>query len=188
MDILSIIAMALALSMDAMAVSISNGLMIKQLQFGHALRIAVFFGFFQAIMPILGWAAGYTFRELIRAFDHWIALGLLSVIGIKMIVESRRLGEEEEQKDCQHLPTLFLMAIATSIDALAVGISFAFLKVSIIGPVLIIGLVTFAVCLAGVYVGNRSGHFFEGKFELIGGLILIGIGIKIAIEHIVKNI
>jgi putative Mn2+ efflux pump MntP len=80
------------------------------------------------------------------------------------------------------------MAIATSIDALAVGISFAFLKVSIIGPVLIIGLVTFAVCLAGVYVGNRSGHFFEGKFELIGGLILIGIGIKIAIEHIVKNI
>ena len=180
--------MAFALSMDALAVSITNGLIIKKLQFRHALRIAVFFGLFQAIMPVLGWAAGYTFREMICAFDHWIALGLLSFIGIKMIVESRRLGKDEETKDCQHLPTLLIMAVATSIDALAVGISFAFLEVSIIGPIVIIGAITFAVCLAGVYVGNRSGHFFEGKFELAGGVILIGIGIKIAVEHIVKNI
>lgn len=187
-DTLSIVAMACALSMDALAVSICNGLNINRLQFRHALRIAVFFGLFQAIMPIIGWAAGYTFREMICAFDHWIAFGLLSFIGIKMIIESRRLGAEGEPKDCQHLPTLLLMSLATSIDALAVGISFAFLKLSIVLPVVIIGAVTFAVCLAGVYVGDRFGRFFEGKFELAGGVILIGIGIKIAVEHIVKDI
>lgn len=188
MDTLSIVAMAFALSMDALAVSVSNGLIIKKLHFRHALRIAVFFGFFQAIMPVLGWAAGYTFREMIRAFDHWIALGLLCFIGTKMILESRRIGNDVESKNCQHLPTLLLMALATSVDALAVGISFAFLELNIIRPVLIIGLITFAVCLAGVYLGNRSGHFFEGRFELAGGVLLIGIGIKIAVEHIIRHI
>ena len=123
--------------MDALAVSISNGLITKELQFRKALRIAICFGLFQAIMPVLGWAAGYTFREMICAFDHWIALGLLSFIGIKTIVEYRCLGKDEETEDCQYLPTLLLMALATRIDALAVGISFAFLQVSIIGPVIL---------------------------------------------------
>lgn len=188
MDTLTIVATALALSMDALAVSITNGLIIKKLHFGHALRIAVAFGLFQAVMPVIGWAAGYTFRDMIQAYDHWIALGLLAFIGIKMIVESRRMDEKDESKNCQHLPTLFLMALATSIDALAVGISFAFLEINIMVPVIVIGGITFAVCLAGVYLGNRSGHFFEGKLELIGGIILIGIGIKIAVEHIVRHI
>jgi putative Mn2+ efflux pump MntP len=187
-DLLTIIATAFALSIDALAVSISNGIIIKELKFRHAFRIAVFFGLFQAIMPVLGWAAGYTFRDMIGAIDHWIALGLLSIIGIKMTIESRSLGKCEEAKDCQHLPTLLLMALATSIDALAAGISFAFLEVNIIGPVAIIGAVTFVVCLAGVYAGNRTGCYLKGKLELAGGLILIGIGIKIAVEHIVKNI
>ncbi len=188
MDTLSIIITAFALSMDALAVSICNGLMIKKLLFRSALRIAVFFGAFQAIMPVLGWAAGYTFREMICAFDHWIAFGLLSFIGIKMIAESRCEKSKKKPKDCRHLPTLLVMSVATSIDALAVGISLAFLKVSIIRPVVIIGLVTFAVCLGGVYLGNRSGRFFGDKFELAGGIILIGIGIKIAVEHIVRQI
>jgi manganese efflux pump family protein len=188
MDTLSIIVTALALSMDALAISITNGLVIKRLHFGHALRIAVAFGLFQAIMPVLGWAAGYTFRDMIQAFDHWIALGLLGIIGAKMIVESRCMDADEKPKDCQHFPTLLIMAIATSIDALAVGISFAFLEINIIVPAAIIGGITFAVCLAGVYVGNRSGHFFEGKLELIGGIILVGIGIKMAVEHVVKQI
>lgn len=188
MDNVSIVITAFALSMDALAVSVCNGLVIEKLQFRYALRMAVLFGFFQAIMPIVGWAAGYSFREMMCAFDHWIALGLLSFIGIKMIIESRRTVAGNEKKDCRHLPTLLIMAFATSVDALAVGISFACLKVSIIRPALIIGAITFAVCLAGVYAGNRSGRFLGDKLELAGGIILIGIGIKIAVEHVVLNI
>ncbi len=188
MDILSIVATAVGLSMDAFAVSITNGLIIKALDFKNAARIALFFGLFQAIMPVIGWAAGYTFRDMIKAYDHWIALGLLAFIGVKMIVESRSLDRKKESKDCRHLPTLLLLSVATSIDALAVGFSFAFLEMNIIVPVLIIGGITFSLCLAGVYIGNRFGHFFEGKLELIGGIILVGIGVRIAIEHCIRRI
>lgn len=139
-------------------------------------------------MPVVGWAAGYTFRDMIKAYGHWIALGLLVFIGVRMIVESRRLDNKEDSKDCQHLPTLLLLSVATSIDALAVGISFAFLEMNIIVPFVIIGGITFSLCLVGVYIGDRSGHFFEGKFELIGGIILMGIGAKIAIEHLIRRI
>lgn len=191
MDILSIFGMAVGLAMDAFAVSVANGLLIRQLYFGSAFRIAFSFGLFQALMPVIGWAVGHSFRTLIQAYDHWVAFGLLAIIGVKMIIESRCLDdrdEEREKKDCRDLPTLLLLSVATSIDALAVGLSFAFLNVSIAVPAVIIGAITFALCLAGVYIGNRSGHFFEGKFELIGGIILVGIGVKIAVQHIAQQI
>ena len=188
MDILVIIGTAIGLSMDALAVSVTNGFIIKQLQFKHAIRVALSFGAFQAIMPVIGWAAGFTFREVIQAYDHWIAFGLLGFIGVKMIIESRQLDRKKETKNCQHLPTLLVLSVATSIDALAVGISFAFLQINIVGPAVIIGCITFSFCLAGIYIGNRSGHFFESKLELIGGIILLAIGTKIALEHIIKHI
>jgi len=188
MDTTSIVILAFALSMDALAVSICNGLLVEKLRFWYALRIALFFGLFQALMPVLGWAVGCTISDFIRAFDHWIAFGLLAFIGIKMIVESRSKQKDHQSKNCRHFPTLLLLAVATSIDALAAGIGFACLRMSIIGPVAVIGVITFLVCLAGVYFGNRSSRFLGDKFELAGGVILIGIGIKIVAEHLIKGI
>lgn len=186
MDLLDIIILALALSMDALAVSVANGFIIKELKIKHALRIAIAFGLFQAVMPVLGWAAGVTFSSFLTAIDHWIAFILLGGIGGKMIYESRKIEEEEEavSNNALHLPTLFFLAVATSIDALAVGLSFAFLDVAIISPVLIIGGITAVLCFVGVFIGNKVGHLFESKLEFIGGIILIGIGIKILIEHL----
>lgn len=186
MELFTLLGIALGLSMDALAVSVTNGFIIKELKFKHAFRIALAFGFFQAIMPIIGWAAGSFFAEYIKGFDHWIAFVLLVYIGGKMLFESFKKEEEScsDEKNCTHLPTLIIMSIATSIDALAVGLSFAFLNVSIAVPVLVIGGITFVLCLAGVYIGNKVGHFFENKLELVGGLVLIGIGVKILIEHL----
>ncbi|TFG65001.1 MAG: manganese efflux pump [Spirochaetales bacterium] len=190
MNLLSIIGVALGLSMDAFAVSVANGFMIKELKFRHVLTIALSFGLFQAIMPVLGWAAGSLFSSFIMQVDHWVAFGLLAFVGGKMIYESQKKEEpgcEEGKKDCTHFPTLLLLSLATSIDALAVGLTFAFLDILIILPVVIIGGITFVVCLAGVYIGEKTGHLFENKFELIGGVIIIGIGIKIVIEHLLKQ-
>lgn len=187
MNLLSIIVIALGLSIDAFAVSVANGFMIKELKFRQVFRIALFFGLFQAIMPLLGWAAGSLFSSFIVKFDHWVAFGLLVFIGGKMIIESRKpveAGCEEDKKDCTHFPTLLMMSLATSVDALAVGLTFAFLDVLIVLPVIVIGCITFVVCLAGVYIGDRTGHLFGDKLELIGGIIVIGIGIKILIEHL----
>lgn len=196
MSLLSVFGIALSLAMDAFAVSVANGFMIKELKLRHALRIAFFFGFFQAIMPVIGWAAGREFAEYIMAFEHWVAFGLLVFIGGKMIWESgvlqfsrqdpgnAREGVcDDEKKTCLHFPTLMLLSLSTSIDALAVGLSFSFLGVGIIQPVIIIGGVTFLLCIGGVYIGDTLGHLFEDKLELIGGLILIGIGTKILLEH-----
>lgn len=190
MNILVILGLAVGLAMDAFAVSVTNGFMIKELKFRHVFRIAFFFGFFQALMPVLGWAAGTAFSDVIKNVDHWIAFGLLSVIGGKMVFESRSMMKDEacgecgDKKNCLDFPTLLLMSLATSIDALAVGLTFAFLSVEILLPVLIIGIVTFLLCFIGVYIGNKAGHLFEDKLELIGGLVLIGIGVKILIEHL----
>jgi len=162
MDLLLIVSIALGLSLDAFAVSVANGILIHQLKFSHAFRISLFFGAFQAVMPLIGWAAGSYFSPYIMQFDHWIAFGLLAFIGGKMIVESRSLD--------------------------AVGLSFAILDVHILLPVAVIGIVTFVVCITGVYAGNRIGHLFENRFELAGGIILIGIGLKILIEHLVQHI
>ncbi len=171
--------------MDALAVSITSGLTIKDLRISNALTIALFFGSFQAFMPVIGWIAGLSARELISGIDHWIAFGLLSLIGCKMILSSIRIGSNEKEIDPRNISVLLVLAIATSIDALAVGLSLSFLKMAIVTPAIIIGLVTFTLSFIGVFVGNVSGHFFENKIEIIGGLILIGIGVKILVEHTV---
>jgi len=185
MDMITILLIAIGLAMDALAVSITSGLTINDLKLRNALTIALFFGAFQAFMPILGWLGGVSARAIITDIDHWVAFGLLCLIGGKMIYESTRLGSNEKEMAPLDLHVLFLLAIATSIDALAVGISFAFLKMAIIIPAIIIGVTTFSLSFLGVFVGNISGHFFESKIEIIGGLILIGIGIKILVEHTV---
>lgn len=175
---------ALGLAADAFAVSVASGVTIRQLRIGHALKIAAFFGSFQAIMPLVGWLAGLSLAYLISGLDHWIAFGLLAFIGSKMVYESVRMGSRERTPDPLNVYVLLMLSVATSIDALAVGISFAFLSVTIITPVIVIGAVTFGLSFLGVYVGDRLGHFFERRIETVGGLILIGIGAKILIEHL----
>jgi len=185
MDIVTIIFIAFGLEMDAFAVSVTSGITIKQLKVRNALKIALFFGLFQAFMPAIGWLAGLSLRALISSVDHWIAFGLLFFVGCRMIYESLKFESNQRTINPLDIYILLMLSIATSIDALAVGVSFAFLKVSIATPVIVIGLVTFILSFLGVYIGDRFGHFFEKKIEIAGGLILIGIGIKILIEHLV---
>ena len=184
MNHFQIIIIAIGLAADAFAVSVSSGAIIEKLHLRHAMRIAVFFGFFQGLMPWIGWKAGNLASDLIRSIDHWLAFGILCFIGGKMIYESRKLEEEIERTiNPLNIYVLFTLAIATSIDALAVGLTFSFLNVSIVEPVIVIGVVTFIFSLAGTYIGEFFGHIFEDKIELAGGIILIGIGTKILIEH-----
>jgi len=185
MNLLAIIFIAAGLAMDAFAVSITLGTICKSKKVYHSLRIALAFGFFQAIMPVIGWAGGMTFREYIKACDHWIAFSLLSFIGLKMIYES--FGANRAGKSIKNLSnkTVFVLSIATSIDALAVGVTFSFDIFGLIAAaVLIIGVVTFLFSYLGFHIGNTIGHFFESVFERIGGIVLIGIGIKVLLEHI----
>ena len=192
MSITTVLFLALGLAMDAFAVSIASGLAIQRLRLHHALRLAVFFGLFQALMPLLGWLAGLGLRSLIEAWDHWIAFGLLTAIGGKMIGEATWMKSDEEAAVADGYPhsvsVLLLLAVATSIDALAVGLSLSLLAVAIVLPALVIGVVTFGMSFAGVFIGDRFGHFFESKIEVVGGVILIGIGAKILIEHLTKAI
>jgi len=179
---------ALGLSMDAFAVAVASGATMKRLHLPHALKMALFFGGFQALMPALGWLAGLGMKNFISGVDHWIAFGLLSAIGGKMLYEAFKIKEEEDCGGPKTCPfdtgTLTVLAIATSIDALAVGLTFAALAVSIVAPVLVIGAVTFAMSVAGVRLGSSGGHFFEHRMEAAGGFILIGIGLKILAEHL----
>lgn len=176
---------AVGLAMDACAVSISYGAAMKILRVRQALRISLAFGAFQAIMPVMGYLAGLSVVRIIENVDHWIAFGLLSFIGCKMIYESFFLEEEDKTMDADNLIALLILSIATSIDALAVGFSLSLLRVDIIEPSIIIGLVTFLVCLAGTAMGAWVGHLFEKKMELAGGLILIAIGVKILLGHLI---
>lgn len=170
--------------MDAFAVSITSGAIIKNLKVDHAFKIAFFFGLFQAAMPVVGWMVGLEMRDFISEIDHWVAFALLSLIGCKMIYEARKMETIEKDFDPLGFYVLVGLSLATSIDALVVGLSFALLEISILTPILIIGLVTFVMSFAGVYIGDRVGHFFENKIEILGGLILIGIGLKILVEHL----
>jgi len=185
MDIITIMFIAVGLAMDAFAVSITSGITIKHLRIRNVFKIALFFGSFQAIMPLVGWLAGLSLKDFISGVDHWIAFGLLSLIGLKMIYESLKMDTNEKEINPLNIYVLLVLSVATSIDALAVGISFAFLDISIITPIIIIGIVTFLLSCLGTFVGDRVGHFFEKKIEIIGGLILIGIGIRILVEHLV---
>lgn len=187
MNIPTILVIALALAMDAFAVSVASGITIKKLRIKHAFTIAVWFGLFQALMPLIGWLGGMNLRQFIGGVDHWVAFGLLCFVGSKMIYESFRIDAVEKKANPLDISVLFVLSIATSIDALAAGISFAMLDVSIVAPILVIGLVTFSMSFIGVYIGNKSGHFFEKKIEIAGGILLIVIGIKILVEHMATN-
>jgi len=186
MSFLNILLIGIGLAMDAFAVSVTSGVTIRKMHLRHALLIASFFGVFQAVMPIIGWSLGGLAAGFIGDYDHWIAFGLLALIGGKMIFEAFFGSDDGEPKDPLNIYVLFVLAIATSIDALAVGITFSFLNVSIYGPVIVIGLVTFVMSVIGAYLGNRLGHAFNEKYlEALGGLILVGIGVKIVLEHTV---
>mgnify|MGYP001809832053 CR=1 FL=1 len=184
MSLLQIVFIGIGLAMDAFAVSVTSGVAITHMRVRHAMLIGGFFGAFQAIMPLLGWLAGHWAKNVIQNYDHWIAFVILSLIGGKMIWETRIQKEAEEVTDPLNISILFLLAIATSIDALAVGVTFSFLDVSILQPVLLIGAITFALTFIGTYIGKLFGHLFEDKLEILGGVILIGIGTKILIEHL----
>ena len=183
MSIIELFILALGLSMDAFAVSICKGLSVPKLQAKHCLICGVYFGGFQALMPLLGWLLGIRFQSLIINIDHWIAFVLLAVIGANMIKES--FSKEEECPDASFgFKTMLTLAVATSIDALAVGVTFAFLDVSIVPAVLLIGATTFVCSAVGVKIGNVFGNRFQSKAEFLGGLVLIAIGLKILIEHL----
>jgi len=188
MPVLSILFISLGLAMDALAVSITSGITIKNLKARHALLVGAAFGIFQAVMPVLGWALGQWAYRFISVVDYWIAFGLLLFVGGHMIIQSMQPEDEKAgPKNPLHLPTLLTLAVATSIDAFAIGISLSMLRVSILQPVLIIGLVTFTLSFAGVYFGRLFGHFNEKKMEVAGGLVLIGLGTKMLIEHLIEN-
>lgn len=187
MPILSILLIALGLAMDAFAVSITSGITIKNLKKRHALLVGATFGIFQALMPVLGWLLGQWAYSFISTVDYWVAFGLLLSVGGHMIIQSLQPEDETGPKNPLHLPTLLTLALATSIDAFAIGISLSMLRVSIFTPVLIIGLVTFSLSFAGIYFGRLFGHFNEKKMEVTGGLVLIGLGAKMLIEHLIEN-
>lgn len=175
--------LALGLAMDAFAVSMSSGTTVKPFRLSDALKLAFFFGGFQALMPVLGWFGGNAVSDFVSGYAPWIAFGILTLIGLKMIYEAF-YGNPEDKLGSLNYSMLFVLAIATSIDALAVGISFAFLKTPILEPVIIIGSVTFFMSFWGAILGYRIGHFFENEVEILGGLILIGLGGKILAEHL----
>ncbi len=174
---------AVGLAMDAFAVSLCKGLSVRKLRLRHALLCGAYFGVFQALMPLAGYFLGARFRDLITAVDHWIAFALLAVIGANMIREAFS-GDEDAQNDSFAVRTMLLLAVATSIDAFAVGITFAFLGVEIVPAVLIIGLITFLLSAVGVKIGNVFGEKFKAKAEILGGVVLILMGTKILLEHL----
>ncbi len=187
MSLIELILVAFGLSMDAFAVSVTNGIAIKNIRNKDAIKIALYMGGFQGLMPVIGWALGLGFKEYITSIDHWIALILLSIIGGKMAYEGWKTRNEPcevaTDKDPLSNKVLLLLAIATSIDALAVGVSFAFLNISILWAAVTIGLITFIVCVIGVKIGETCGCFLKNKAEIVGGVILILIGLKIFLEH-----
>lgn len=189
MGLLELALIGVGLSMDAFAVSICKGLSMRKVDKKYMLVLAAFFGGFQALMPTLGWLLGSQFQSYITAIDHWIAFILLALIGGKMILDViKEKGENEEvcPDDSVRidLKEFFLLAVATSIDALAVGITFAFLQVKLASSVTLIGCITFCFTIAGVLIGNIFGTKFKDKATILGGVILIGIGVKILLEHL----
>ena len=185
MSFLELLLIAVGLSMDAFSVSICKGLTTKKFSWRMALVCGLWFGFFQALMPLIGYFLGAQFQELIEAYDHWIAFGLLTLIGANMIREAVWGKKEEgENNDSLDFKTMFLLAIATSIDALAVGVSFACIQVRMWLSVIVIGLTTFVISMFGVKIGNVFGSKFEKSAGVVGGIILILIGLKILLEHL----
>lgn len=184
MDIITLCGLALALAMDAFAVALATALALPALTGRHLFRLGWHFGLFQALMPVIGWLAGMTIQRWIVSFDHWIAFGLLSFIGGRMLWEALHKQDDNERGDPTRGWSLIMLSIATSIDALAVGLTLAMLGVSIWFPALIIGLVAGVLTVAGMLLGLRLGERWGPRVEIFGGLVLIGIGLKILIEHL----
>ena len=187
MTFFAVFLLAVALSMDAFAVAVASGCALQRPRLRHYVRLSAAFGFFQFAMPVIGWYLGLSVREYMESWDHWIAFVLLVFIGGKMALESRKPDEEAAcaAEERLNLGELFVMAVATSIDALAVGITFALLpSVNIWSSITVIGITTFLLSLLGVAVGNRFGSKYQKKAELAGGIILILIGVKILLEHL----
>ena len=182
MSVWELFILAVGLSMDAFAVSVCKGLSVKALKPKHMLIAGLYFGGFQALMPLIGYLLGVQFQSLIQEFDHWIAFVLLVLIGLSMIRESRECPDE--LNDSFSFMTMLPLAVATSIDALAVGVTFAFLKVSIVPAVSFIGVTTFILYAAGIRIGNIFAAKYKSRAELIGGLVLILMGVKILLEHL----
>ncbi len=184
---IELVLIGVGLSMDAFAVSICKGLAMRKVNKKQAVVIGLFFGGFQALMPFLGWLLGSQFERYITSIDHWIAFILLGLIGGKMMMEAVKKEETEEIKQMDpplDLKEMFLLAVATSIDALAVGITFAFLQYPIVEAISVIGVTTFAISIGGVYVGNFFGNKYKSKAEFVGGLILVLIGLRILLTHL----
>jgi putative Mn2+ efflux pump MntP len=184
MALWSVFLIALGVSADAFAVALGKGLHMRRLSYGTAILIAVTFAVFQAGMPLLGWFLGTQLEAYITEIDHWVTFGLLALVGGKMLWDAFTGGDDEDDDDRLKIRELLLLAVATSVDALAVGISFAFLAVPIVPSVVIIGLTTLVLTFAGVLIGHRAGLRFRGPAEIVGGAILILIGTSILFEHL----
>ena len=184
MSFISILVIAIGLSMDAFSVAVSIGAVGRKVSFAPVLRLSASFGLFQFFMPLVGWLGGMTVADYIAGFDHWIAFVLLLYVGGKMIHESFQREEKVHPNDPTKGLTLLMLSVATSIDALAVGLSLAFLKMPILYPSIIIGIVTFIMTALGMLFGEKLGKIFGKRVEVIGGIILIGIGIKILFDHV----
>lgn len=183
MGFIELIILSVGLAMDAFAVAICKGLSMSKMNWKKASIIGLYFGGFQALMPLIGYLLGINFQEKITSIDHWIAFVLLGVIGINMIKEAIS-KDNEKQNDSIKFKDMLILAVATSIDALAVGITFAFLKVNIVLAISLIGIITFIISVAGVKIGNVFGDKYEKKAEFAGGIILILLGTKILLEHL----
>lgn len=183
MEIYEILLIGIGLAMDAFAVSICKGLSMKKMNWKNAIIIALYFGVFQALMPLIGYFLGMTFESIVTTFDHWVAFALLTLIGGGMIKESFD-DEDDKKNDKVDFKTMVVLAIATSIDALAIGITFAFFDVNIVLAVSIIGIITVIISVLGVKIGNRFGDKYQNKAQLMGGIILVLLGFKILFEHL----
>lgn len=182
MNLLELFILAVGLSMDAFAVSVCKGLSVQRLRFKHACIVGIYFGGFQALMPLVGYLLGVQFQRYIVNIDHWIAFALLCLIGVNMILESR--GDAEQLNSSFSFGTMLPLAVATSIDALAVGVTFAFLQVHIILAILLIGCTTFILSAIGIKIGNVFGARYKSRAEFVGGIVLIFMGCKILLEHL----
>lgn len=186
MNYYTILILAIGLSFDSFAVSVTSGLNLPRIRFFQAVKMAITLAVFQAIMPLLGWLFGSTIKEQIAPIDHWIAFGLLALVGGKMIIESFTTSGDEKIKDPLRMKVILLLALATSIDALAVGFSFSIYLDKIFWAIFIIGSITFIASMTGILIGKKTGPKINKYAEIIGGLILFGIGCKILIEHLTE--
>lgn len=185
MNLVEIFIIAIGLAMDCFAVSLSSSICMPCLKRSDILRIALFFGLFQGGMPVIGWLLGNAFYDSVSSIDHWIAFGILAIIGLKMIIEAAKDSNEKESFNIKAMKVLLWLSVATSIDAFVIGMGFAFLQVNIVVAVLVIGGITFLLSLLGVYLGKKFGNLIQSKWaEIAGGVILVGIGVKTLVQHL----